>query len=153
MPDTYTQLNIHVVFVVKKRESVLLPHFKPRLCEYLSGSLRNLKHFPLAVNGHYDHLHLFFEMHPAQALSDVVRDLKSGSSKWINDKKLLPGNFSWQDGYGGFSYSRSQRDDVIKYVMNQDKHHGKVTFRDEYLTMLKSFEIEFKEQYLFEFFE
>ena len=153
MPDTYTQINIHVVFVVSKRENLLLPHFKPQLCEYLNGILKKRDHYPLAVNGYYDHVHVFFEMHPSQALSDIVRDLKSISSKWINDNKFLPGNFRWQDGYGGFSYSRSQRDGVIKYIMNQEEHHRKVTFREEYLKMLKSFDVEFKEQYLFEFFD
>ncbi|HKK67464.1 MAG TPA: IS200/IS605 family transposase [Bacteroidales bacterium] len=153
MPDTYTQINIHVVFVVSKRENVLLPHFKTRLCEYLHGILKKHKHFPLAVNGYYDHVHVFFEMNPSQALSDIVRDLKSVSSKWINDNKFLPGNFRWQDGYGGFSYSRSQRDGVIKYIMSQEEHHRKITFREEYLKMLKSFDIAFKEQYLFAFFE
>ena len=153
MSDTYTQLNIHVVFCVKKRENVLLPHIKPRLCEYLSGTLKKQNHFPLAVNGHYDHIHLFFEMHPSKALSDIVRDLKSGSSKWIKDEKLLPDKFSWQNGYGGFSYSKSQRDDVIKYILNQEVHHKKTTFREEYLKMLNAFHIDFKEQYLFDFFD
>lgn len=153
MPDTYTQLNIHVVFAVLKRENVLLPHFKPKLCKYLQGILKNRNHYPLAVNGYYDHVHVFFEMHPSQALSDIVRDLKAVSSKWINDNKFLPGNFRWQDGYGGFSYSRSQRDGVIKYIMNQEEHHKKVTFKEEYFKILRSFDIEFKEQYLFEFFD
>lgn len=153
MADTYTQLNVHVVFVVKKRENVLLPHFKPRLCEYLNGAIKNHKHFPLAINGYFDHVHVFFEMHPAMALSDIVRELKAGSSKWISDNNFLPGNFSWQDGYGGFSYSRSQRDGVIKYIMNQEEHHRKITFREEYLKMLKAFDIDFKEQYLFEFLD
>jgi putative transposase len=81
MPDTYTQINIHVVFVVSKRENILLSHFKPRLCEYLHGILKKRDHYPLAINGYYDHVHVFFEMHPSQALSDIVRDLKSVSSK------------------------------------------------------------------------
>jgi len=153
MPDTYTQLNIHVVFVVKNRANVLQPYFKPRLCEYLCGILRNHKHYPLAINGYYDHIHVFFEMHPAMALSDIVCELKSSSSKWINDNNMLPGKFRWQDGYGGFSYSRSQQDRVIKYILNQEKHHERITFREEYLAILKAFKIEFKEQYLFDFLE
>ena len=153
MPDTYTQLNIHVVFAVARRENTLLPHFETRLYEYLPGIINTKDHFSLAVNGHYDHVHLFFELNPTVALSSIVRDLKANSSKWINQNKFLPATFRWQDGYGGFSYSKSQRDRVIKYIIGQNEHHGKVTFREEYLSLLKKFDIEFKNQYLFEFFE
>lgn len=152
-PNAYTQFNIHLVFVVSSRENVLLPFFEERLYEYFGGILKTKGHYPLSVNGYFDHVHLFFELNPKESISDLVRDLKSNSSKWINDNCFLPGTFMWQPGYGGFSYSRSQRSDVIRYIDNQHEHHKRESFRDEYFGLLKLFEIEFKEEYLFEFFE
>ena len=120
--------------------------------KYISGILTNSNQFSLAVNGYKDHVHLFFEMNPANSLSEIVRIVKANSSKWINENRLIPGKFSWQEGYGGFSYSRSQRDDVIKYIIKQEEHHHKKTFREEYLSILKSFEISFDERYIFDFY-
>jgi REP element-mobilizing transposase RayT len=107
----------------------------------------------LAVNGYKDHVHAFFELNPSLALSDVMRDIKTNSSKWINEHHFVQGHFSWQKGYGAFSYARSQRNNVIKYIMNQEKHHSKKTFREEYLELLEKFEIPFENNYVFEFFE
>ena len=153
MANTYTQLNIHVVFSVKGRENILPSKFRPEIFKYISGIIRNMEQFPLAVNGYKDHIHLFFEMQPSKSLSDIVRIVKSNSSKWINENKIIAGKFSWQEGYGGFSYSRSQRNNVIQYIIKQEEHHKKKTFREEYLELLKLFEIDFEEQYIFEFYE
>ena len=152
MANTYTQLNTHVVIAVKGRDNILPSKIRPELFKYISGILTNSNQFSLAVNGYKDHVHLFFEMNPANSLSEIVRIVKANSSKWINENRLIPGKFSWQEGYGGFSYSRSQRDDVIKYIIKQEEHHHKKTFREEYLSILKSFEISFDERYIFDFY-
>jgi putative transposase len=153
LANTYSQLNIHVIFSVKGRENLLPSKIRPEIFKYISGILNNLGQYPLAVNGYQDHVHIFFEMQPAKSLSDIVRVVKANSSKWINENKMIKGKFSWQEGYGGFSYSRSQRNNVIQYIINQASHHEKISFRSEYLKLLKLFEIDFEEQYIFEFYE
>ncbi len=153
MPNTYTQFNLHVVFAVKGRENILSAKIREELFSYIAGIVNNKQHYSLAVNGYKDHVHLFFEYNPAFSVSDLIRDVKSGSTVWINRRKLVPGKFSWQEGYGGFSYSRSQRDVVIKYIMNQEKHHQEKSFKEEYMKLLADFDIEFKNEYLFEFYE
>ena len=149
-PNTYTQFNIHLVFVVAKREPVITPFFEKRLYEYLGGLLKAKGHYPLAINGYFDHVHLFFELNPTQSISDLVRDLKTNSSRWINDNRFLPGVFRWQEGYGGFSYARSQRDKVIGYIERQKEHHRKVSFREEYVKLLERFGIDYRREFLFE---
>ena len=114
MANTYSQLNVHCVFAVKGRENLIATHFRDDLHRYMSGILKNDGSFPLAVNGWMDHVHVFFELSVTMTVADQMRMLKATSSKWINDNKFLPGKFSWQEGYGAFSYSRSQRDSVIK---------------------------------------
>ena len=153
MANTYTQLNMHVVFSVKGRENFLLNTFRDDLFKYISGILNKLEQYPLAVNGYKDHVHLFFEIQPTKSLSEIIRIVKSNSSKWINEENCIRGKFSWQEGYGGFSYSRSQRNNVIQYIIKQEEHHNKRTFREEYLELLKLFEIDFNDQYIFEFYE
>jgi REP element-mobilizing transposase RayT len=153
MANTYTQINIHVVFSVKGRENIITAKFKSELFKYISGILNNTKQFSLAVNGYKDHVHLFFEMHPTTALSDIIRIVKTNSSKWINERKFVKGKFRWQEGYGAFSYSKSQRNNVIKYIMQQEKHHREKTFREEYLKLLKKFDIKFDNHYVFEFYD
>lgn len=153
MANTYTQLSTHVVFAVKGRENLLNAKLRPELFKYISGILTNTNQFSLAVNGYKDHVHMFFELTPSKSLSDIVRIVKTNSSKWINENRFIPGEFSWQEGYGGFAYSRSNRDAVIKYIINQEQHHQQKTFREEYIDILKSFEISYDEQYIFEFYE
>jgi len=153
MANTYTQLNMHVVFSVKGRENFLLNTFRDDLFKYISGILNKLEQYPLAVNGYKDHVHLFFEIQPTKSLSEIIRVVKSNSSKWINEENFIRGKFSWQEGYGGFSYSRSQRNNVIQYIIKQEEHHNKRTFREEYLELLKLFEIDFNDQFIFEFYE
>lgn len=153
MANTYTQLNIHCVFAVHGRENYITSNFREDLFRYMSGILKGDKSFPLAVNGWLDHVHVFFELQPTMCVSDQMRMLKATSSKWINDNKFLLGKFRWQEGFGAFSYSRSQRDGVIKYIMNQEKHHQKQSFREEYLDLLQKFEVPFEDKYLFEFYD
>ena len=153
MANTYSQINIHCVFAVKGRDNLITKFFRDDLHKYMAGILRNDNVYSLAVGGWKDHVHVFFELHPDLKISDLMRMLKATSSKWINDNKLVSGKFQWQEGYGAFSYSRSQRNDVIHYIMNQEEHHQKKTFKEEYLELLQKFEIEFKDEYLFEFYD
>lgn len=153
MANTYSQLNIHCVFAVKGRENVITHNFRDELHRYMSGILKKDGSYPLAVGGWKDHVHVFFELPVTMSISKQMQMLKSTSSKWINDNKLVLGRFSWQEGYGSFSYSRSQRNNVINYIMTQETHHGRRTFREEYLELLKEFEIEFDQKYLFEYYE
>jgi REP element-mobilizing transposase RayT len=138
---------------VKGRENLITKQFRDELHSYMSGILRGDGAYPLAVGGWKDHVHVFFELNPDTKISDLMRELKSTSSRWINDHKHVRGKFQWQEGYGAFSYSRSQRNDVITYIENQEKHHETKTFREEYLGLLKKFEIEFKDEYVFEFYD
>lgn len=153
MANTYSQINIHCVFSVKGRENVITKNFREELFRYMAGILKNDGSYPLAVNGWLDHVHVFFELPPALSVSDQMRMLKATSSKWINENKLVEGKFSWQEGYGCFSYSRSQRDTVIQYIVNQEAHHKKQTFREEYFDLLRKFEISFDDKCLFEFYD
>lgn len=153
MANTYTQLNVHGVFSVLGRENLLLDKFRLDLFKYISGILKNYKHYPLAVNGYKDHVHVFFELHPTNTVSEIMRIVKTNSSKWINENKFLSGKFNWQSGYGAFSYSRSQRNDVINYIINQEKHHAKRSFKDEYMELLRKFEIDYNDAYLFDFYD
>lgn len=153
MANTYTQITIQVVFAVKHRESVITKNHRPELYKYITGIINNKKHKLLAINGVSDHVHILFGLNPSVALSDIVRDIKNNSSRFINEKGWISGHFEWQAGYGGFSYSRSQRPEVIRYIEDQEEHHKRGSFREEYLKILNEFEIEFSDQYLFDFFD
>jgi putative transposase len=152
MANTYSQVNIHAVFTVQGRENVLNKELRERLFEYLSGTMKGMGLFPLAINGYSDHVHIFFELPTNISIAKILQDIKSNSSKWINEQHLVPGKFQWQKGYGAFSNSRSQRDNVIQFIMNQETHHTKTSFRDEYLNCLTKYEIQFNSNYLFEFY-
>ena len=153
MANTYSQLKVHCVFAVKGRENIITKDFRDDLHRHMAGILKNDGAYPLSVGGWKDHVHAFFELPVTLSVADQMRMLKATSSKWINDKRLVRGKFSWQEGYGAFSYSRSQRDSVIRYIMNQEVHHKKITFREEYLGFLKKFHIQYDERYLFDFYE
>jgi REP element-mobilizing transposase RayT len=153
LANTYTQISIQVVFAVKHRNALIKPSFKEELQKYISGILKNQNQKLLAINSMPDHIHIFFGMLPETKLSNLMRDIKSDSSTFVNENRLCKYRFHWQEGYGAFSYSRSQRDAVIKYIMNQERHHKKKTFREEYLEFLKRNDVEFNDEYLFEFFE
>ncbi len=153
MANTYTQITIQVIFAVKHRESVIRKPYRPELYKYIGGIMANKNHKLLSINGVADHVHILFGLNPSVALSDIVRDIKNNSSKFINEKRWMPGHFEWQSGYGGFSYSRSQRSNVINYIENQEEHHKKNLFRTEYFKILNEFKIEFEEEYVFDFFD
>ena len=153
MANTYSQINIQCIFAVKGRENIINNSFRDNLHKYMYGILKNDNLFPLAVGGWLDHVHIFFELNPNMKISDIIRMVKSTSSKWINENNFIKGKFYWQGGYGAFSYARSQRNNVIKYIMTQEEHHKNKTFKKEYLGMLRNFEIDYDERYLFEFYE
>jgi REP element-mobilizing transposase RayT len=152
MANTYSQLNIHCVFAVQGRENIITKNFRDELHKYMYGILLNDNAYPLAVGGWRDHVHVFFELNPNTKISDLMRMLKSTSSKWINDNKLILGKFNWQEGYGAFSYSKSQRTKVIDYIANQEKHHENKTFKQEYIELLNNFGIKYDNKYMFEFY-
>ena len=153
MANTYTQISIHSIFAVQGREQIISKNWRDDLHKYISGIIKEEGAKPLAVGGWKDHVHIFFGLQPALSISDFLRIVKGNSSKWINEKKFLPGRFSWQEGFGAFSYSKSQRNNVIKYIMNQEEHHKVKIFKEEYLDILKKYEVDYDEKYLFEFYE
>ena len=149
MANTYTQIHIHFVFAVKFRHGIIQSKWKEDLYKYMTGIIQNDNHKLLAINGMPDHIHILIGLRPAQSISDLMQDIKGSSSKWINERKFLKIKFEWQEGYGAFSYSKSHVDTVIKYIKNQEEHHKKESFRDEYLKFLTAFEIEYEERYIF----
>jgi putative transposase len=150
MANTYTQLYVQIVFAVQGRISLIRPNWEDELYKYITGIVQNRKHKMLAINGMPDHIHIFLGINPNESISELVREIKKASNSYINERKLSNSPFQWQSGYGAFSYNRADIDTVVKYVMNQKIHHSKKSFKDEYIELLKDFEIEFKEQYLFE---
>jgi len=152
-PGTFTQIYIQLVFAVRNRDAVLHQNIRSRVFQYMSGIITDLGHKSIIVNGVADHVHLFIGWNPSKSISDTVHDIKRGSSLFINNEKLCRGKFSWQEGYGGFSYEKSKVDDVYNYIFNQEHHHKKVTFRDEYIQFLKKFEIDYDERFLFDFID
>lgn len=153
MADTYTQLYIHLVFAVKYRESLIHESFREELEKYMCGIVNEKRHKPLAIYCMPDHVHLFVGLNPAEAISTLVRDLKTATTALIKDKKWIVSRFQWQEGYGAFSHARSQLDTVVRYIRNQPSHHKKQVFRDEYLDMLQKAGIDYQPQYLFDWFE
>ncbi len=149
MANTYTQIHIQFVFAVKYRDGVIHASWKDELYKYITGVVQNNKHKMICINGMPDHIHIFIGVRPTQSISDLMQDVKGNSSKWINEKNFVKGKFEWQEGYGAFSYSKSQMKDVIKYIENQEQHHQKKTFREEYIEFLQKFEIEYDEKYIF----
>jgi putative transposase len=150
MPGTFSQIYIQVVFAVKGRESLIAKQWKDELHKYIAGIIKGKEQKPIIVNGMADHIHAFIGLRPSMAISDLVRDIKNNSSNFINGKKWVRGKFSWQEGYGAFSYSHSQIDTVYKYILNQEQHHEKKTFREEYVAFLKEFDVPYEERFLFE---
>ena len=149
MANTYTQIHVQFVFAVKYRNGLIIPSLKEELYQYISGIIKHHNHKLLAINGMPDHVHIFIGMRPTQSISDLMQDIKGSSSKWINEKKFLKVKFEWQEGYGAFSYSKSHVDNVINYIKNQEEHHKKESFRDEYLNILNRFEVDYDEKYIF----
>ena len=153
MANTYTQIYIHIVFAVQGRQNLILKEYKEELHKYITGIVQNKGQKLIAINSMPDHVHIFIGMKPTAALSDLARDIKNNSSTFINEKKWVRGKFNWQKGFGAFSYGHSQIDVVVKYIQNQEEHHEKKTFREEYLEMLQKFAVEYDEKYLFEWID
>ena len=152
MPNTYSQLYIQIIFAVQGRKSLIKESIREELQKYISGIVSNHKQKLLAIYCMPDHTHIFLSMKPNMAISDLVRTLKSNSSSFLKDKNLV-NDFSWQEGFGAFSYAKSQAKNVIDYVLNQADHHKKRTFKEEYVEFLNKFEIDYDEKYLFEFYQ
>ncbi|MBS1555390.1 MAG: IS200/IS605 family transposase [Bacteroidetes bacterium] len=150
MAGTYSRIHIQVVFAVKGRDNLLLKPWREEVFKYMAGIINEKGQKSIIVNGVTDHVHVFVGLKPSVALADLVRDVKNNSSNFINKKRFVQGRFSWQEGYGAFSYSYSQLDTVYKYILHQEEHHREKTFKEEYLEFLRKFEIEHDEKYLFE---
>jgi REP element-mobilizing transposase RayT len=153
MPNTYTQLYIQFVFAVKGRRSLIGKSWKDEMYKYITGIVQNNKSKMLAINGVEDHIHIFIGYKPSVSIPDLIKDIKVASSLWINEKNITPEKFNWQEGYGAFSYSQSHIDTVCKYIINQEDHHKKKTFKEEYIGFLNHFKVVYDEKYLFEFIE
>ena len=149
MANTYTQIHIHAVFAVQNRRSLINKSWAERLYKYIIAVMQKHGHKVLSVGGMPDHIHILFGFRPTQALSNLIQEVKRDSSEWINQEKLAMGKFSWQEGFGAFSYGKSQISDVANYIETQENHHEKRTFREEYLEILKKFDVEYDEQYIF----
>ena len=149
MANTYTQIHIQTVFAVQNRQSLIKVEWKNELYKYITGIIKNHNHKVLQINGMPDHIHILFGMRPTQSISDLMKHVKQDSSKWINNKGFVNGKFSWQAGYGAFSYTKTQVPTIINYIKNQEKHHKTKTFKDEYLELLQEFNIDFDERYIF----
>jgi putative transposase len=153
MANTYTQIYIQIVFAVQGRQCLIEPDHKEEIYKYITGIVTNQGQKLLQINGVADHVHLLIGMKPNIALSDLVRDVKAGSSKFINEKRWIKGKFNWQEGFGAFSYGHSQLDQVIQYIRDQEKHHQQNSFKNEYLTLLRKFDIAFEDKYVFNFIQ
>jgi putative transposase len=149
MANTYTQLQIQLVFAVKYRAALIQKVWNGRLHQYITGIVQKNEHKMLQINSIPDHIHIFVGMRPHQSISTLVQNVKAESSKWIKDNDFCKSSFAWQNGFGAFSYSNSHVNRVIRYIQNQEAHHKKETFLDEYKRLLKAFEIEYNEQYIF----
>ena len=149
MANTYTQIHIQTVFAVQNRQSLIGNEWSDDLYKYITAIIQNNDHKLLQINGMPDHVHILFGLRPVQAISDLMKQVKQDSSKWINQNRLAKGKFSWQEGYGAFSYSKSQLPRVIRYIQNQQVHHKTKTFREEYLTFLETHGVDYDERYIF----
>ena len=150
MAGSFTQIYIQSVFAVKGRANLLKKPWREDVFKYISGIINNKGHKPIIVNGVQDHVHIFFGLKPAMAISDLIRDVKNNSSNFINENKWLRGKFSWQAGYGAFSYGHTQIQNVYDYIKNQEQHHQERTFQDEYLEFLAKYGLPFEQRFLFD---
>ena len=153
MANTFSQIYIQTVFAVENRQSLITPDFKEDLYKYMTGIVKNQGQKLIAINGMPDHVHILIGLKPAMALADLVREIKADSTNYINDQKFVRGRFNWQEGYGAFSYGHSQLDTIIRYIQKQETHHQRRSFKSEYLSLLRKFDIAFDDKYVFEFIE
>ena len=153
MANTYTQIHIHLIFAVQNRISLISKTWSERLFQYTTGIIQNHGHKLLTINGMPDHIHILFGLRPSQSLSDLMQNIKGDSSLWINQNGFVNGRFSWQEGYGAFSYSKSQLPVVENYIDHQERHHQKKSFIEEYRKFLDDFGIDYDERYIFKSIE
>ena len=153
MANTYTQIYVQIVFAVQGRKNLIKENNREKLEKYICGIVTNNKSKPLAIYCNPDHVHVLIGLHPSVSISDMAKFIKGNSSKWINENNWMDNKFNWQGGFGAFTYSKSQIDSVVKYILNQPEHHKKSTFREEYLKFLHAFEVEYDEKYLFDWIE
>ena len=154
MPNTYTQIYIQLVFATKGREMKIRAEFRDEIEKYITGIFTNKEQKIIAIYLNPDHIHIFFSYKNLKiGVQDLVKVVKAESTNFINSREMVQGKFYWQEGYGAFSYAKSQKEVVTKYILNQEEHHKKRNFKEEYLDLLNNFEIDFKEEYLFEFYD
>ena len=149
MANTYTQIYFHIVFAVKGRNNIILSKWKVELYKYISGIISNKNQKLFTINGMPNHIHLLIGTKPNCNLSDLIRDIKSNSSKWINEKQFTNGKFEWQTGFGAFSIGQSQLPKIINYIKKQEEHHRTKTFKEEYINFLNAYDIDYKTEYIF----
>jgi REP element-mobilizing transposase RayT len=150
MSGTFSQIYIQIVFAVKGRNSLISPVWEDELYKYITGIIQNRGQKMLSINGTKDHIHFLIGMKPTCCLSDLVREVKKSSNTFIKEKRFTKFSFQWQEGFGAFSYSHSSLDNVIRYIQNQKEHHAKKSFKNEYIEFLRKFNIEYHDEYLFE---
>ena len=150
MANTYSQLYVQIVFAVKGRQNLISNKWKDELYKYITGIVANEDQKLIAINGMPDHIHILIGIKLNKALSDLVRDIKANSSRFINEKGWINGKFEWKSGFGAFTYSHSHLANVINYIQHQEEHHQTKTFKEEYIGFLKAFEIDYKDEYVFE---
>jgi putative transposase len=149
MANTYTQIRIQVKFTVLNRECLISDRWKDELYKYITGIIRNNNHKLLSINGTPDHIYILLGLRPNQSLSDLLQNIKGSSSKWINERKFVKGKFSWQEGFGAFTYSKSEISRITDYIDSQKMHHDRKTFSEEYIEMLNEFGVEYDSRYVF----
>jgi putative transposase len=153
MANTYTQIYIHIIFAVKSRQFLIPKEHKEAVYKYITGVVQSRKHKMIAINGMPDHIHFLVGLSPDQSISDLVFDVKTAATKFIKQQDWMKFDFSWQRGFGAFSYSQSQISNVATYIENQEVHHQERTFREEYLDILQKFDVEYDDRYVFDFFD
>jgi putative transposase len=153
MAGTFAQIYIQTIFAVNGRLNLLQKPWRDEVFKYMAGIIKKKGQKPIIVNGVANHVHIFVGLQPAMALSDMVRDVKNNTTNFINGQKLIRGKFSWQEGYGAFSYAHSQIETVYNYILHQEEHHRRKTFKEEYSDFLKKFNVEFNDKYLFDWLE
>ena len=149
MANTYSQIHIHYVFAPKYRDAILDKSWRPELFSYITGIVQNNGHKMLQINGMTDHVHMLVGLRPVQSVANLIKQVKEDSSGWINNKRFVRHHFKWQEGYGAFSHSKSQVQSVIQYIQEQEAHHAKTSFLEEYIDILKEFEVTYDERYIF----
>ena len=153
MANTYRKLYLQIIFAVKNRQALLHKSWRSELLQYIAGIINKRNHYSLAVNGTQDHIHIFLDYSGRELIEDLVREIKKSSNLYIHGKNLSPYKFEWQAGYSVFSHGHREKDIIINYIKNQEEHHRNKSFREEYMAFLKSYEIEFKDEFIFDFLD